>query len=292
MSKSSNAAVTILGLGLMGTALAGAYLAKGHPTTIWNRTARKGDDLVAEGARRAETPAEAVAASNIAIICVLDYATTRAVVEPLAGALAGKLLVNLTSGQPEQARAMAKWAAERGIDYLDGAIMSTPPGIGQAETLLLYAGARALFDKHRATLAVMGGGSVLVAEDPGSALLYDIGLLGIMYATIAGYFNSLALVGADGVTAKTFTPYVTKWLGAMANFLPEMGRQADERDYRGAEATLEMQATGLTHFIEAHEARGVDPVPVKYIKGLLDRAVADGHGTDDLARLMEYIKKR
>ncbi|WP_394841259.1 NAD(P)-binding domain-containing protein [Pendulispora brunnea] len=292
MSTSSNAAVTILGLGLMGSALAGAYLAKGHATTIWNRTAGKGDGLVAKGARRAATAAEAVEASKIAIICVLDYETTRAIIEPLAEALAGKLLVNLTSGQPEQARAMAKWAGERGIDYLDGAIMSTPPGIGQAETLLLYGGSRALFDAHRTTLAVMGGGSVHVAEDPGSALLYDIGLLGIMYSTLAGYFTSLALVGADGVSAKTFTPYVEKWLGALATFLTSMGQQVDARDYHGAEATLAMQAVGLNHFIEAHERRGIEPVPIKYVRALVDRAVAEGHGADDLPRLVEYIKKR
>jgi 3-hydroxyisobutyrate dehydrogenase-like beta-hydroxyacid dehydrogenase len=276
----------------MGTALAGAYLARGHATTIWNRTARKGDDLVAKGARRAATPAEAVAASNIAIACVLDYATTRSIVEPLGEALAGKLLVNLTLGQPEHARAMAKWAAERGIHYLDGAIMATPPGIGQAETLLLYAGSRVLFDQHRATLAVLGGGSAHVAEDPGSALLYDIGLLAIMYSTVTGYLSSLALVAADGVDAKTFTPYVTQFLGAMGTFLPAMGQQVDARDYHGAEATLEMQAVGMKHFLEAHERRGVDAATVKYVKGLIDRAVADGHGGDDLPRLVEYMRKR
>jgi len=276
----------------MGSALAGAYLAKGHATTIWNRTARKGDALVAKGARRAATPAEAVGASRIAILCVLDYETARSVVEPLGEVLAGKLLVNLTSGQPEQARAMAAWAAERGIDYLDGAIMSTPPGIGQAETLLLYAGSRALYDEHRATLAVMGGGSIHVAGDAGSALLYDIGLLAIMYSTISGYLSSLALVGADGVDAKTFTPYVSQFLGAVATFLPAMGQQVDARNYHGAEATLEMQAVGMKQFLEAHERRGVDPVLVKYVQGLIDRAVADGHGGDDLPRLIEYMRKR
>ena len=35
--------VTVIGLGLMGQALAGAFLRAGHPTTVWNRSAAKAD---------------------------------------------------------------------------------------------------------------------------------------------------------------------------------------------------------------------------------------------------------
>ncbi|WP_440081483.1 NAD(P)-binding domain-containing protein [Streptosporangium sp. LJ11] len=95
--------VTVLGLGPMGRALAGAFLANGHPTTVWNRTAARAEDLVARGAIRADT---------------------------VADALKGRTLVNLTADTPERARLMAAWAAELGVDYLDGAIMTPTPTIG------------------------------------------------------------------------------------------------------------------------------------------------------------------
>ncbi|MER6901101.1 NAD(P)-binding domain-containing protein, partial [Amycolatopsis sp. NPDC000740] len=41
--------VTVVGLGSMGRALAGAFLAAGHPTTVWNRTPDKAAPLVAGG---------------------------------------------------------------------------------------------------------------------------------------------------------------------------------------------------------------------------------------------------
>ncbi|WP_262986041.1 NAD(P)-binding domain-containing protein, partial [Streptomyces sp. CBMA123] len=50
--------VAVLGLGLMGTALADAFLSAGHPTTVWNRTAARADGPAARGAHRAATPAE------------------------------------------------------------------------------------------------------------------------------------------------------------------------------------------------------------------------------------------
>ncbi|MGS2644092.1 NAD(P)-binding domain-containing protein [Streptosporangium sp. G12] len=122
--------VTVLGLGPMGRALAGAFLANGHPTTVWNRTAARAEDLVARGAIRADTVADAVAASPLTIACVIDYDAVRAIVDPAADALKGRTLVNLTADTPERARLMAAWAAELGVDYLDGAIMTPTPTIG------------------------------------------------------------------------------------------------------------------------------------------------------------------
>jgi 3-hydroxyisobutyrate dehydrogenase-like beta-hydroxyacid dehydrogenase len=46
--------VTVIGLGLMGRALATAFLRAGHPTTVWNRTPAKAEQLVAQGAKLAE----------------------------------------------------------------------------------------------------------------------------------------------------------------------------------------------------------------------------------------------
>src|SRR5918997_559548 len=90
--------VTVAGLGAMGTALARAFLRAGHPTTVWNRTARRADDLVAAGAVRADSVAAAAAASAVVVICVMDNTVVR---ELLSDKLAGRSVVNLTSSTPE-----------------------------------------------------------------------------------------------------------------------------------------------------------------------------------------------
>jgi len=48
-------------------------LNNGHPVTIWNRTSSRADAVVALGAIRAESPAEAVAASELVILSLTDY---------------------------------------------------------------------------------------------------------------------------------------------------------------------------------------------------------------------------
>ena len=53
------ARVACIGLGTMGGPMAGHLLDAGHEVAVWNRTASKGDELVARGARRADSPADA-----------------------------------------------------------------------------------------------------------------------------------------------------------------------------------------------------------------------------------------
>ncbi|PRH77847.1 hypothetical protein C6N75_18085 [Streptomyces solincola] len=65
--------VTVLGLGPMGRALAGAFLAAGARTTVWNRTPGRDRELVERGAVGARSAAEAVAASPLTVVCVVDY---------------------------------------------------------------------------------------------------------------------------------------------------------------------------------------------------------------------------
>ena len=104
MAGGNSSPVTVVGLGPMGAALAEAFLEAGHPTTVWNRSANKDDALVAKGATRADTVAEAVAANTLVVICLSDYEAMHQLLDPLGDALSGKVLANLGSGTPEEAR--------------------------------------------------------------------------------------------------------------------------------------------------------------------------------------------
>ncbi|MBT2761403.1 NAD(P)-binding domain-containing protein [Paenibacillus sp. ISL-20] len=114
MTTNNQLPVTVIGLGSMGSALAAGYLKAGYPTTVWNRSVGRADDLVAAGANRAATVSEAIEASPLVIICLLDYRTVSGLLEPVGALLEGKVLVNLTTGTPEEAREMARWAEARG----------------------------------------------------------------------------------------------------------------------------------------------------------------------------------
>ncbi|WP_431683004.1 NAD(P)-dependent oxidoreductase [Kitasatospora sp. KL5] len=283
--------VTVLGLGAMGTALADAFLAAGHPTTVWNRSPARAEPLAARGAVPASSPADALAVGELTVACVLDYDALRAVLTGHEQALAGRTLVNLTSGSPEQAREFAAWAAGHGFDYLDGAIMITPPGIGGPDAVLLYGGSPGALARHRATLAVLGE-PVDLGPDAGLAGLYDTALLGLMWSALGGWLHGVALARADGVPAADFTPVATRWLsGAVSGFVTRYAAQADARRYPGDDATLDVHLAAMEHLLHASTARGVDTALPELFARQVRQAVADGHGADGYTRLIEVIAK-
>src|ERR1700754_595027 len=102
--------VTVLGLGAMGSALAAALVKAGYPTTVWNRTPGKAEELVAQGATATDTAEDAVQAGDLVIPCLYDHASAHDVLDPLIGRLAGKAIVNVTTTAPAESRELAAWA--------------------------------------------------------------------------------------------------------------------------------------------------------------------------------------
>ncbi|MFE7977634.1 NAD(P)-dependent oxidoreductase [Streptomyces shenzhenensis] len=281
--------VTLLGLGAMGTALARAWLAAGHPLTVWNRTPARAAAVAAEGARVADSAAAAVAANPLVVVCLLDDAS---VGEALAGTdLAGRDLVNLTTCTPAQARARAEWARARGAGYLDGGIMAVPPmvGVPQAGGYVFYSGSREVFERHRETLAVPVG-TTYVGQDAGFAALHDVALLSAMYGMFAGAAHAFALIRKEDIDPTSFAPLLADWLVAMA---PAVHRTADRLrsgDYtEGVVSDLAMQVAGTPTFLSTAEQQGVSPELLGPYFALMRRRLAGGGGDEDLTGLIDLL---
>ncbi|MFC6013159.1 NAD(P)-dependent oxidoreductase [Nocardia lasii] len=210
--------VSVIGLGAMGTALAKALLAGGHEVTVWNRTPARAEALVADGARVATSSAEALTAADLLIVCVLDDAAVREHLEPVAARLRGRTVVNLTTTTPEQARSSGRWARAAGVELIDGGIMAIPDMIGGPGAFVLYSGAGAAFARYRSVLELFGAAE-FVGEDLGAAAMYDVSILGGMYAMFAAFHQGGAMVRTTGGTAARLAELMTPFLQAMATTL-------------------------------------------------------------------------
>ncbi|GIH68340.1 NAD(P)-dependent oxidoreductase [Sphaerimonospora thailandensis] len=292
MTSENHAPVSVIGLGSMGSALAQAFLDAGHPTTVWNRSPGKADKLLASGATRAATVAEAVSAGDLIVICVLDYQAMREIVGSAGDALDGRVIVNLTSGTPEEARETATWAAGRGVRYLDGAIMAVPDMIGGADTLIFYGGSKAVCAAHASVLTAIAGGGAYLGEDAGLPSLYDVALLGLMWTTWAGLLHSLALVGAGGVPASAFLPYAQAWFEhVIGPEIPVIAGQVDQGVYPDADSALGMQAIAIEHLLDASRAQQVDAGLPQFLKDRTEQAIRRGHAGDGFGSLFEVLRR-
>jgi 3-hydroxyisobutyrate dehydrogenase-like beta-hydroxyacid dehydrogenase len=280
--------VTVLGLGNLGRAVAEAFLTAGHPTTVWNRTPARADALVARGAVRAASPAEAVAASELVVVTVLDHDTARDLLAPAATALPGRTVVNLTTSTPGPARELAAWADARGARYLSGAVYAVPQTIGTDEAFILYSGPQEAYAPHRAALDLLGPGTH-VGADPALAAVHDVALLSGMYGMFAGFFQAVALARSAGIPAAALTEHLVTWLKAAADALPPFAEEIDAGEYGTRTSSLAMNATGLRNILAATEAQGLSTELIAPLLPLFDRQVAEGHGAESLARAVESL---
>lgn len=292
MPESSS--VTVLGLGPMGRALAGAFLDAGLRTTIWNRTPGRDHGLKERGAISAASAAEAVAASPLTVVCVVNYdaADTFLRTEPVTDALKGRTVVNFSSDSPDRARRAADWAAEHGIRYLDGAIMTPITTIGTPHAVFLHSGPEDLYAEHRPALDALGGTHTHLGADPGRAAAHDIALLDIFWTATAGYVHALALARAEGITARELAPFAQGIGAILPPLFAEWADDIDEGTYSGEGNPLTSSVSSMAHIVHTAEAHGIDSAVLRAAEGQARRAVGLGHGTDGITRLTELLGRR
>ncbi len=286
---SSKQSVTVLGLGTMGSAITERLRETGHATTVWNRTAAKTEPHVKAGSTAAATVAAAVTAGDIVLVILLDHAAVHEHLEPVAVDLKDKVVVNLTTTTPNEARATAAWAAEHGITYLDGAILAVPEMIGASEALIFYSG-----DENAHALALPALESLGTARfeggDPGIASLKDMALLSSMYLMLNGYLQAAAMMRTVGVPAADTAVDVTNWLSVILESLPHFGAIIDEGAYDPAAGQdVNFTRSALASLITASREQGVGADLLEPAKALLDELAATGRGSGDWPRIIELL---
>ena len=287
MTADPRSPVTVVGLGPMGAAITRAFVAAGHPTTVWHRLP---GEPMAGGVVSVATLVDAVSASPLVVVCVLDHRAMREILKSLGDAPAGRVVVNLTAGTASEARATAAWAAERGVDYLDGSLLATPDEVGSDRTLAFYGGPKALYQAHEPTLAALGGVREHLGEDFGLPALYEVALLGVMWSTWLGLLHGLALVSAENVAAADFLPHATRWLEAVVGpAVPALTGRIEEREYPGT--TLVHHAVVVERLLAASRAAGVDDALPGFLLTRVEQAIRRGHAGDGFAGLIEVLRK-
>jgi 3-hydroxyisobutyrate dehydrogenase-like beta-hydroxyacid dehydrogenase len=290
-SATNPAPVSVLGLGLMGQALAGAFLTAGHPTTVWNRSAHKADALVARGATLAASAGEAIQASPLVVVCLTDYDAVRGLLDPLEKELGGRVLVNLTSGTSQQARETAAWADRRGATYLDGVILALPQVIGTPEAVLIYSGPRPAFDEHEVTLRALTPTTVHLGADHALSSLYDMASLSVMWGVLNGFLQGVAVLETAKVKAAEFAPFANQLIGTMKDWLIAYAAQIDSGEYPAADATIATHLAAMEHLVEESETLGVNSEFPRLVKAFGARAVASGRGEAGYAALIEHFRE-
>lgn len=288
MTPTSRSAVTMLGLGEMGSALAATLVDAGHPVTVWNRTAGRAGDVTGRGAVEAASVPEAIDASPLVVACLFDRASVHEALDPFVRHLAGRDLVNLTTTTPEQARDLARWADVHSIALLDGGIMATPPMIGEPGASILYSGSADVFHRHRSVLDAWAE-STYVGNDAGLASLWDLAMLAGMYTMFAGFAHGAAMVASAGVSATDFAASATPFIAAMTASFADFAAVVDNGDYAGPHQQS-LEFSSLHNIVDASVDAGVRPDVVDAVQRMIRRQIDAGFGRQGFARIFEDLR--
>ncbi|MER9422665.1 NAD(P)-dependent oxidoreductase [Mesorhizobium sp. M0317] len=149
------ASVAFLGLGVMGYPMAGHLRNKGgHDVTVYNRTAAKAEQWVAQhGGKSAATPADAAEGQDFVFSCVGNDDDLRSVTTGADGAFAamkkGSVFIDNTTASAEVARELADAAEKAGFSFLDAPVSGGQAGAENGVLTVMVGGEQAAFDKAR-----------------------------------------------------------------------------------------------------------------------------------------------
>lgn len=286
--------VCVIGLGNMGSALAEALLKAGHKVTVWNRTPSKCDSLLKKGATAAGSAAEAGSAADAALVCVSDHAATKEIIfnDEVGQTLHNKLLIQLSTISADQSREAAAWAEAHGATYLEGCILGLPSDVTGGSANIVYAGPREAFDDNLEMLSALGGGPKYVGAEIGAAVTFDKAILAFVYGTVQSFIQGAAIAHAKGLPIDTYTDIVAARLPTYVWKFKLFGDMIAKRNYDRVQARTQVHAAAFAETVAACKEVGVDDTLPVALMHNFQRALAAGHGPQEIAALFEVLIRR
>jgi 3-hydroxyisobutyrate dehydrogenase-like beta-hydroxyacid dehydrogenase len=281
-------AISVIGLGPMGFVLARTLLDNGFKVTVWNRTAEKAASLLEDGAVFATDPAAAAQASPVIITCLNSYEITRRVLE--TADLRERLLLELTTGTPQDARDTETWAISRGADYLDGALLATPRQIGKADTPIFVSGSKEAYQRGEEILKVLGGNSMYMGESVGAAAAWDLSVLSGLFGLMAGFLQGARIFESEKLSVNDLGNMFNLIAPVLGEMVRHEGAVITSNDFMHPQSTLKTCLVSIDLMVKQAREAGITAEVPNFLQQLLNKGVKAGYGEEQLGALIKAMR--
>lgn len=210
--------IGFIGLGLMGRAMAANILEAGHNVRIWNRSPGAGDELVALGATRVTTPAEAFCGDAVISMLANDEAIASVIDDGLLSAGRGTVHVNAATISVALAKNLAARHAAAGVAYVAAPVFGRPDMAAAGQLNIVAAGAPNAVARVAPLLEAMGQKTWPAGDDPVRANIIKIAGNFMIASAIETMGEATALARSYGVEPSLFLDILTNTLFASPVF--------------------------------------------------------------------------
>ena len=281
-------AISVVGLGVMGGALAQALQRGGHTLTVWNRSAGKMAPFVVNGATGAASIDEAVTASPVVLACIDSYATTRSLLgtEDVVALMPGRTLVQLGTGTPREAQESEEWWKSHEVKYIDGAIECLPDAVGTEGAQYLFAGPEHSYREIEPLLECLGGDRRYLGENIRAPAALDLAWLSQRLGQMIGALHGVCLCESESVDTGAFEAMLPE--GDRARIL---ARRISDQNYTDPDATVAVWDAVASRFMEQARDAGINGEFPDFAANILSRAMHAGYGSEDVAALVKVLRR-
>jgi 3-hydroxyisobutyrate dehydrogenase-like beta-hydroxyacid dehydrogenase len=285
--------IGFIGLGKMGSAIAGHLLKAGHHVRVWNRSPAAVKELVARGAVAAAEPRDVAQAQVLMTMLANDAAIRSVMIDQgvLDAAAEGLIHINLATVSVALSREFADLHRARNVGYIAAPVFGRPEVAVDGKLNVVVAGEPATIARAQVALDAIGQKVWPVGDRPECASAVKIAGNFMIASAIEAMGEAVALTRAHGIAAGQFLEILTSTLFASPVYKGYGAMIAAER-YKpaGFEVTLALKDVRLA--LAAGDARSV-PMPfASVLRDNLMEAIATGGGDSDWASLAALAARR
>jgi 3-hydroxyisobutyrate dehydrogenase len=283
--------VAIMGLGIMGSGMAGRILSAGFPLSVYNRNPEKARPFVEKGAQIANSPREATSQADVVISMVADDVASREIWLGESGALAaarrGSVLIESSTLSVAWIEELASQAAKRGCEFLDAPVTGTKPHAESGQLLFLVGGPAKALETAKPVLSVLGRDVVHLGPVGSGARMKLINNFLAAVHTVS-FGEALAMIEAGGLDSK-------KAISILADGVPgsPMVKRVVARIESGDFSPhffMRLMAKDVGYAIEAARTAGVDLQTASAALKALKQAIANGFGDKDFTTVVQAVR--
>ncbi len=284
--------VGFLGLGLMGRGMAKNLATKGFQVTVWNRSRARAVALEPLGVKVADTPAQLMAAVDVACTCVATPAALEQVVAGKDGLLStartGQLLIDFSTIGPDQARSLAQRAAAAGVDFVEAPVTGSKNGAEKGTLLIMAGGTEAALARAEPVFRAVGekwihcgpvgaGSQVKLAGNALIAAMLQALGEGMLLATRAGVDPAKVLE-------------VVQASGYRSPYFEFKGQALLRRDFE-THFAIDLMDKDLGLFLDSAAAHRVPTPATAAVRQCYEMARAAGKGEQDIGAVITVLEQ-
>jgi 3-hydroxyisobutyrate dehydrogenase len=283
--------LAVIGTGLLGSEIAIRLQDRHFEVSAWNRSPKKASALATVGIRACATVADALAASDAALLLLSDAAAIRAVLWPADGSepppLGDRILVQMGTIAPADSRELCRDVERAGGQYLEAPVLGSLPEARSGRLIVMAGGDLGLYERCLPIFEALSEQPQRIGE-VGQGAALKLAMNQLIIGLTATFSYSLGLVREEGIDVEQFMALLRQ----SALYAPTFDKKLDKylsHEYGQANFPLKHLRKDLGLFRSVAEQSTMDTAPLAALEAILQRTVEQDLGDLDYSALYEVL---